>query len=193
MTTDTSETGLESLITLYLVDNNQYILGNAQDYDKGFCLDRAQLLAFLEESQASTLAKIPHHDKLLQRVSDQVRDKGIVEVLRKGIKYQQHRLTLYYPQPPNNLNPEAVQNYQANRFSVTGRSISASQTLANRWIRSSSSTACLSSPLNSKTTSPNKISITPNANTAKTATPKNRSSALPAAWCIWPSMTRKCG
>ncbi len=109
MTTDTSEAGLETLITEYLVNHNQYISGNPQDYDKAFCLDRLQLLAFLEATQADTLAKIPHHDKLLQRLSDQIRDKGIVEVLRKGIKYQQHRLTLYYPQPPNNLNPEAVQ------------------------------------------------------------------------------------
>jgi type I restriction enzyme R subunit len=119
MSTDTSEQGLETLITHYLVNYNQYIPGTSQDYDKAFCLDTVQLFTFLEATQANTLAAIPHHDKLLQRISDQIRDKGIVEVLRKGIKYQQHRLTLYYPQPPNNLNSEAVQNYQANRFSVT--------------------------------------------------------------------------
>ncbi|MCB8947926.1 MAG: type I restriction endonuclease subunit R [Ardenticatenaceae bacterium] len=119
MTTDTSESGLESLITHYLVNQNQYFAGNSQDYDKALCMDRMQLFAFLEATQADTLAKIPHHDKLLQRISDQIRDKGIVEVLRKGIKYQQHRITLYYAQPPNNLNPEAIQNYRANRFSVT--------------------------------------------------------------------------
>lgn len=119
MTTDTSEAGLESLITDYLINHNQYIAGNAQDHDKALCLDRAQLLAFLQATQPQTLAAIPQQDKLLQRLSDQIRDKGIVEVLRKGIKYQEHRLTLYYPQPPHTLNPQAVQNYQANRFSVT--------------------------------------------------------------------------
>lgn len=119
MFANTSEAGLEALITHYLIHNNQYIPGNSQDYDKALCLDRVQLFTFLEATQADTLAKIPQPEKLLQRLSDQIRDKGIVEVLRKGIKYQQHRLALYYPQPPNNLNAEAVQNYQANRFSVT--------------------------------------------------------------------------
>ena len=119
MSTDTSEAGLESLISQYLIQHNQYIAGSTQDYDKAYCLDKIQLFTFLEATQADTLAKIPHHDKLLQRISDQIRDKGIVELLRKGIKYQQHRLNLYYPQPPHTLNPQAVQNYQANRFSVT--------------------------------------------------------------------------
>jgi type I restriction enzyme R subunit len=119
MVSDTSEKGLEDLITHYLIQNNQYLAGNPQDYDKALCLDRGQLLAFLEATQADTLAAIPHHDKLLQRISDQIREKGIVEVLRKGIKYQQHRLSLYYPQPPHSLNPKAIQNYQANRFSIT--------------------------------------------------------------------------
>lgn len=119
MSTDTSEQGLEALITHYLVNYNQYILGNSLDYDKAYCLDKVQLLAFLEATQADTLTKIPHHDKLLQRISDQIREKGIVELLRKGIKYQEHRLNLYYPQPPHTLNPQAVQNHQANRFSVT--------------------------------------------------------------------------
>jgi type I restriction enzyme, R subunit len=119
MTTDTSEAGLETLITQYLVDTNQYIQGDPHDYDKATCLDRAQLFAFLEATQPDTLAAIANHDKLCQRISDQIRDKGIVQVLRKGIKYQQHRLSLYYPRPPHDLNPQAVQNYQANRFSVT--------------------------------------------------------------------------
>lgn len=119
MTTNTSEAGLETIITNYIVEKNQYVLGSSQDYDKNLCLDRVQLFTFLEATQADTLAKIPQPEKLLQRLSDQIRDKGIVEVLRKGIKYQQHRLHLYYSQPPHNLNAEAVQNYQANRFSVT--------------------------------------------------------------------------
>ncbi|MCB0000152.1 MAG: hypothetical protein KDE56_30520, partial [Anaerolineales bacterium] len=96
MSTDTSEKGLEALITEYLVNQNQYILGTPQDFDKAYCLDKVQLLAFLEATQADTLTKIPYQAKLLQRISDQIRDKGIVELLRKGIKYQQHRLNLYY-------------------------------------------------------------------------------------------------
>jgi type I restriction enzyme, R subunit len=119
MTTDTSEAGLETLITQYLVDTNQYIQGHPHDYDKATCLDQAQLLAFLEATQPDTLAAITNRDKLCQRISDQIRDKGIVQVLRGGIKYQQHRLSLYYPRPPHDLNPQAVQNYRANRFSVT--------------------------------------------------------------------------
>jgi type I restriction enzyme R subunit len=131
MPTNTSEAGLETIITNYLVNQNHYIPGNSQDYDKALCLDRTQLLALLQATQPDTLAKIPQPDKLLQRLSDQIRDKGIVEVLRKGIKYQQHRLYLYYPQPPNNLNAEAVKNYQANRFSVT-RQVHFSQQHSNQ-------------------------------------------------------------
>ena len=119
MTTDTSEAALESLITNYLLTQHHYLPGRSQDYNPQRCLDRPHLTAFLEATQPHTLAAIAHPQKLYQRIDSKIQSEGIIAVLRQGIKYQQHRLQLYYPQPATNLNPQAKQHYQANRFSIT--------------------------------------------------------------------------
>ncbi len=122
---DTSETGLEALIEKSLVEEAGYLTGNPHAYERETCLDAQQLLAFLEATQPQVLARlqarhgIKYAEKLRERVAAQIRERGIVDVLRKGVKEGTEELALYYPQPASAFNPQAAARYTTNRFSVT--------------------------------------------------------------------------
>jgi len=126
MSTDMSERGLETLIANSLREEAGYIESNPSDYDRAYCIDKTQLLEFLRATQPQAVARLTtiygagFEDKLLKRISDQIKSKGIVDILRNGVKAQEDvNLTLYYKQPASQLNPETIQRYHANRFSVT--------------------------------------------------------------------------
>ncbi len=122
---DTSEKGLEAIIERCLLEEAGYLKGNPRDYERGYCIDSAQLFAFLTATQPLALKRlrVRHgaklETKLQERIMSQVRDRGIVDVLRKGIKEGTEEITLYYQQPASNFNPLAAERYAANCFSVT--------------------------------------------------------------------------
>src|SRR5690606_35269715 len=54
----------------------------------------------------------------LSRIQGEIAKRGIVDVLRKGVKFGPHTITFYYPTPtPGNRDAEI--RFAANRFSVT--------------------------------------------------------------------------
>jgi type I restriction enzyme R subunit len=124
-TTDTSERGLETLITESLINDAGYKPGSPADYDRARCVDTAHCFAFLSETQPQTLARLTARHgahlekKLLDRIAEQVRERGVVDVLRRGIKDGPEEVILYYPQPASIHNPLAAARYATNRFSVT--------------------------------------------------------------------------
>ncbi len=124
-TTDTSEKALEALIEASLLDEAIYVKGDPADYDKTYCVDKVQLLRFLRSSQPDELAKLEKsfgplsEEKLLKRLYDQIQSRGIVDVLRNGIKHQDASLQLYYKKPASSLNPDAIRRYDSNTFSIT--------------------------------------------------------------------------
>jgi len=91
MATNTKESGLEQHITDYLVKNNGYTLRTSKNYDNVNCVDTDLLFQFLERTQAKALDKIKHYhkdlykQKIIKRLNDQIKAKGIIEVFRKGI------------------------------------------------------------------------------------------------------------
>ncbi len=142
MTTDTSESGLETLICTALTGHPcdpaatdglrerpaaygaGWLGGSAQDYDREHCLDLAQLSAFLQQTQPETAALLsldedtPTRRKFLARVQGEINKRGTIDLLRKGLKHQSHRLDLFYGTPSAD-NVAARQLYRQNRFSVT--------------------------------------------------------------------------
>ena len=142
MTTDTSESGLESLICTALTGHPcdtasanglrerpaaygaGWICGSAHDYDRDYCLDLAQLSAFLQQTQPETAALLsleedgPTRRKFLARLQGEINRRGAIDLLRKGLKHQAHRLDLFYGTPSAD-NAAARQLYRQNRFSVT--------------------------------------------------------------------------
>ena len=124
-TTDTTERGLEALIEESLINEAQYVRGEYADYDRAHCVDKVQLLRFLRTTQPQEIAWLERshgnlfEDKFLKRLFDQIRAKGIIEVLRNGIREREVALTLFYKKPASNLNETAAQHYAGNIFSIT--------------------------------------------------------------------------
>lgn len=124
--TDTTEKGLESHITNYLVEANRYIQRESTDYNNVSCLDADLLFQFLETTQPKAVEKLKryHKDlyrqKIIKRLNDRIQSKGVIEVLRKGIVdgFTDTKLKLFYDKPVSAYNGSASALYQANIFSV---------------------------------------------------------------------------
>src|SRR5690554_1035585 len=124
--TDTTEKGLESHITNYLVDTNSYTQRQSTDYNNVSCLDEDLLFQFLEATQPKAVEKLKryHKDlyrqKIIKRLNDRIQAKGVIEVLRKGIVdgFTDTKLKLFYDKPVSSYNANANVLYQANIFSV---------------------------------------------------------------------------
>ncbi len=123
MVTDTTEKGLEALITNSLTSNG-WVPGDPQDYLSAHCVDLGHLSPFLQATQPDTAASLSldadstTRKRFLDRLKREIGNRGIVDVLRKGIQHGPHEITLFYgtPTPGNTL---AEERYQQNRFSVT--------------------------------------------------------------------------
>lgn len=126
MQTDTTEKGLETHITDYLVNVNNYDRRDGADFNSASCLDEELLFQFLDATQPNAVAKLKKHhqelyrQKVIKRLNDQIQSKGIIEVLRKGIVdgFTDTKLNLFYDRPVSIYNQIADQLYRANIFSV---------------------------------------------------------------------------
>ncbi|MFI0434995.1 MAG: type I restriction endonuclease subunit R [Parachlamydiaceae bacterium] len=124
MMTDTSERGLEDLIFNYLTQHIGYEAGNNQDFDREHALDSSKLSAFIHNTQPKVyedlglLEEGPRKTQFLNRLQGEIAKRGVVDVLRNGIKHQSHSINLYYVTPTQG-NVKANELYRANIFSVT--------------------------------------------------------------------------
>ena len=123
-TTNTREEGLETLITNSLITEAGYLAGEPKDYDRAHAVDTAQLFSFLEETQPDVLTTLgiaesgTARTKFLHRLQGEIKSRGVVDVLRKGIKHGPASVDLFYSTPTPG-NTAAAASHQANRFSVT--------------------------------------------------------------------------
>ena len=122
--TDTTEKGLETLIVSSLVDEAGYQQGDPGDYDREHAVDLVKLLAFLTATQPDAVedlglaAEGPKRTQFLHRLQGEIAKRGVVDVLRGGIKHGPASVDLFYGTPtPGNL--KAAERYAANIFSVT--------------------------------------------------------------------------
>lgn len=124
MPTDTSEKGLEQAIVDSLVAEANYVKGDRSDFDRDHAIDLKQLLTFLEETQPEHFEDLgittdsPERKKFLNRLQGEVAKRGVIDVLRNGIKHGPVSVELYYGLPTPG-NQKAEDRFKANRFSVT--------------------------------------------------------------------------
>ena len=142
MTTDTTERGLEALICTALTghpcDPSQagvveerpaaysagWTCGNPRDYDREHCVDLAQLSAFLRATQPSAAESLdlgqdsPTRRKFLARLQGEVARRGVIDVLRNGVRHGPHQVDLLYGTPSPG-NEKARNLYGQNRFTTT--------------------------------------------------------------------------
>ncbi len=143
MKTDTSEKGLEALIVAGMtgrtsaptsegfseepepfVGLHNWLLGDPKAYDRAWTVDLAQLRAFIAATQPPLVAAFdldsdsPARQKFLARLQGEVGKRGVIDVLRNGVKHGAHDNDLFYGTPsPGNL--KAAERFALNRFSVT--------------------------------------------------------------------------
>ncbi len=125
MTTDISEAGLEATIVRQMTAPEVgWVEGSPGDFDREFALDVEQLASFLEETQPDVAeatdirGKGTTRQRFLARVQGEITARGIVDVLRNGIKHGPLSVDLFYGAPSTG-NPDAIERYLANRFVVT--------------------------------------------------------------------------
>ena len=141
MTTDTSEKGLERLICTVLAGHPcdppapgsqpymgyggvGWTAGDPADFNRGHCLDLAQLTDFLRLTQPDVTKALrlgednPTRRKFLARLEGEITKRGTVDVLRNGVKHGPYHLDLFYGTPSPD-NEKAKDRFEQNRFTVT--------------------------------------------------------------------------
>lgn len=133
--TDISEKGLEGIIITSMTgrpwpdapqeaEGTGWLHGKPQDYVREWCLDVAHLAQFLKATQPKLASALdldrdsPTQRQFLSRVFNEVGKRGVIDVLRNGIKHNQHDVTLFYATPSAG-NEKATTLNALNRFSVT--------------------------------------------------------------------------
>ena len=122
--TSTKESDLESLIVKWLVEQNRYEEGTNADYNKEYAVDETRLFRFLLHTQPEEMDKLGvftsdiKKRQFLNRLSGEIAKRGIIDVLRNGIKAYPANLIMYYLTPTEN-NAQARIMYEKNIFSVT--------------------------------------------------------------------------
>ncbi|GHT54657.1 hypothetical protein AGMMS49982_19700 [Bacteroidia bacterium] len=124
MITNTKESGLESLIVKWLVEKNHYEQGTNEDYNREYAIDEKRLFRFLNDTQAKEMAKLgvndsePKRIQFLNRLQSEIAKRGIVDVLRNGLRIYPANLIMFYQTPSEN-NKTAHEMFDKNIFSVT--------------------------------------------------------------------------
>lgn len=123
MPTQLSEKSLEDMIVEYLVSQHHYEQGVSGDYDPTYAIDEKRLRLFLETTQPDTVAASRifsndvDHRKFLERLRKEITTRGIVDVLRKGVKHRSYTFYLYCPYPTEQ-SVRGWADYRKNKFCV---------------------------------------------------------------------------
>ncbi|WP_415287179.1 type I restriction endonuclease subunit R [Clostridium perfringens] len=122
--TNTRESGLESLIVDWLVNQNGYEQGSNADYNRDYAIDETRLFRFLSATQPDEMEKLGvfksdlKKSQFLNRLRGEIAKRGIIDVLRNGIKVYPADLVMFYL-TPSEKNIKAKALFEQNIFSVT--------------------------------------------------------------------------
>lgn len=122
--TNTKESGLEVLIVKWLVEHNGYEQGSNADYNREYAVDETLLFRFLQDTQPEALEKLGvfksdmKKKQFLNRLQGELAKRGIIDVLRNGVKIYPANLIMFYLTPTEN-NAKAKEMFKKNIFSVT--------------------------------------------------------------------------
>lgn len=116
------ETAVSDRDPLYRGGNGYYI-GYPTDFDARYAIDMLHFWAFLEETQATELAKLQKQSdwklRILERLDRMLKKNGIISLLRKGLDVDDAHFTLFYQLPLASSGTTVKKNFESNRFSVT--------------------------------------------------------------------------
>ena len=126
--TNMSEKSLEDIIVNHLIEVNGYEKGDGRstsnDYNCTYALDDKRLEAFLRATQPDLVRtsrifdNAVNRSKFLGRVRDEITKRGVVDVLRKGVKHLSNPTFVLYEPYPSELSEVGKKLYKLNKFSV---------------------------------------------------------------------------
>lgn len=119
------ESTFETLIADHLTDNG-WKLGHSNGYSPQLGFDPEEFGQFLKTTQSSAWASLVGYyggevaaaTKIGKRLSDELTARGVIDVLRKGIKDSGIRIHVAYFEPAHDLTPEQRDLYLQNRLTV---------------------------------------------------------------------------
>jgi len=124
MPTNTCEQGFEEFIEQFFVQTNQYKKQKPEDFDKELAMDKSLVLEFVKNTQAKEWEKLEdQHGKeaekmFLERLDKEISSRGILDVLRTGVRDHGVKIDMAYFAPETKMNPEVARLYDANILSV---------------------------------------------------------------------------
>lgn len=124
-TAPTTEKAFEDAIVDYLISNGGYQLGDDANFVRELALDRFTLLQFIHNSQPEAWKKLSEihgstvEQKFIDRLCQELTQRGMLDVLRYGITDYSVRFRIAYFKPASSLNPETLDLYTQNILTVT--------------------------------------------------------------------------
>ena len=106
------------------LNQSRYRSLQSSHYNKSLCLISDETLQFIQDTQPETYQKLERQYgddtpvKLLDRVSKQIASRGVLDVLRKGVKDRGCDFKLTYFQPSSGMNPDHKKLYAQNQFTL---------------------------------------------------------------------------
>lgn len=122
--TNTKESGFEEFIEGELVGVRGYRKRENSSYDKNLCMDTELVWEFIKNTQKDSWDKVVEQygdeaeQKFLQRLDEEISARGLLSVIREGVKDRGVNIRLAYWKPENDKNPETLVDYAGNILST---------------------------------------------------------------------------
>lgn len=119
------ETALEAAIEKSLISQGGYLKGNPQDFNRKSAFDEKTLLAFIQLTQPKNWASYEKlyadspHATFINNLCKEIKNRGLLAVLRRGFKDRGISFKLCYFKPDNDINDETVDLYNKNILHCT--------------------------------------------------------------------------
>ena len=94
------------------------------EYDRTFCLIPNEVIGFVRKTQPKEWEKLElqygtdTENKFLKRLTDEIGKRGVIDVLRNGVKDRGSNFNLVYFEPKSGLNKEHQELYKQNQLVV---------------------------------------------------------------------------
>ncbi len=126
-----TELDFEAAIEAWLVEQSGYEKADNSQFDAALAMDTKTLLAFIKQTQPDTWDKLSAsyggnalsadrqvEKSVVKRVAAECDRRGLLDVVRNGVRDRGQTIHLAYFKPATGLNPETEKLYQQNRLTV---------------------------------------------------------------------------
>lgn len=125
MDEELKEKAFEEAIEEYLITYGGYEKGNPNNFDKEVALDKDTLISFIKTTQPKkwerycTVYGVSAEDSFIKRFSKEVKDKGLLQVLRHGFKDRGILFKVCFFKPDSSRNEDTIELYNQNILHCT--------------------------------------------------------------------------